>query len=39
VIGTDYIGSYKLPYDHDHDGPSQFRTKIMSGMFLYWAYF
>jgi VanZ family protein len=22
VIATDCIGSYKLPYDHDHDGPS-----------------
>ena len=21
VIGTDCTGSYKLPYDHDHDGP------------------
>jgi hypothetical protein len=21
VIGTDCTGSYKLPYDHDHDDP------------------
>jgi hypothetical protein len=24
LIGTDCIGSYKLPYDHDHDGPLRY---------------